>query len=194
MRKRISSPLALICVPGLFLLLPADSSLSAERAAAKESARVQFNRDDAQGQLQVVVDGKEALVYRHGDDVDLPHYYPVRSPSGKSLTVQKTEPYPHHRSVWFADTVELAGHRRASFYMALSTQVDKKDPKSPFRDRVRQVEFLPTKSEGNQATIDTKLLWEMDLNVPVLDELRKMRVVALGQGEYFVDLTFTVTA
>ncbi len=39
-----------------------------------------------------------------------------------------------------------------------------------------------------------KLVWEMDLNVPVLDEQRQMRIAAWEGGEYFVDLTFTLTA
>jgi hypothetical protein len=161
---------------------------------AEEAARIEFNRDDAQGKMQVLIDGQEALVYCYGEGVDLPHYFPVRSPSGQSMTVQQTEPYPHHRSVWFADTVQLAGQRKVSFYNAFYSQVDPKDPKSPFRDRIRQVEFLLGKNEGNQAEIALRLLWEMDLQVPVLDELRQTRIVALGQGEYFVDLKFTLTA
>ena len=39
-----------------------------------------------------------------------------------------------------------------------------------------------------------KLVWEMDVDVPVLDELRHMRIVGLGGGEYLVDLTFTLSA
>jgi len=96
--------------------------------------------------------------------------------------------------VWFADTVELAGKRKASFYNALYTRTDPKDPQSSFRDRVRHVEFLPQSIEGNVARLGMKLVWEMDLNVPVLDELRQMRIVALDGGEYFVDLTFTLRA
>jgi len=170
------------------------SLLLAAAAVPSEPARIELKRDDAQGQLHVLLDGREALVYRYGSDVDLPHYFPVRSPSGKPMTVQQTEPYPHHRSLWFADTVQLEGRRKASFYMALYSRADAKDPKSPFRDRVRHVEFLPDRVENGQAEIGTKLVWEMDGNVPVLDELRRVRIVALGQGEYFLDMTFTLTA
>ncbi|HUU21628.1 MAG TPA: DUF6807 family protein, partial [Phycisphaerae bacterium] len=157
--------------------------------------RIDLVQDGAKGQLQVMIDGKEAFVYQHGQDQDLAHYYPVRSPSGKSMTVQKTEPFPHHRSFWFGDRVRLAGQKRdASFYAPLYSQVDKKDPKSPFRDRVRHLEFVPGKVTNDRAEIGMKLVWEMDLNTPVIDEDRKMRVVALGDGQYFLDVTFTVTA
>jgi hypothetical protein len=144
--------------------------------------------------MQVLVNGKEALVYRYGDGVDLPHYFPIRSPSGQVLTVQQTDPYRHHRSVWFADTVRLAGQRQASFYNAFYSRVDRNDPKSPFRDRIRHVEFVPGKSAGSQAEMTIKLLWEMDLAEPVLHETRHIRIAALDDGEYFVDLKFTLAA
>jgi hypothetical protein len=115
-------------------------------------------------------------------------------PSGRSLTVDQTEPYPHHRSVWFADTVRLDGQRRVSFYNAYYTRLDPKNPKSPFRDRIRHRESTPGKCVDNQAELSLKLLWEMDSKVPILDEARRLRVVALGDGEYLIDLTFTLTA
>jgi len=166
----------------------------ANAPAAEEPARIALKQDDAAGLLQVFIDGKEALGYQYAKHVDMAHYYPVLSPTGKLLTIQETEPYPHHRSIWFADTVQLEGKRNASFYMARNTRLDKKDPKSPCRDRIRHVEFLPPKIAGNQATLGMKLLWEMDEKVPVLDEERQLRVVALGKGEYFLDMTFTLAA
>lgn len=168
---------------------------AAEDPVAKETPRVQFHRDDAKGQMQVMVDGREALVYQYGPDVDVVHYYPVRSPSGKSMTVQRTDPYPHHRSFWFGDTVRLAGQARdASFYAPLYSAEDKKDPKPPFRDHVRHVEFTPAKLSRDRAEIGMKLAWEMDGDKPVMDEVRNMRIVALGEGQYLLDVTFAVTA
>jgi len=159
------------------------------------ASRVQFACDDAKGEFRVLIDGKEAIVYQYGDQNDMAHYYPVRSPSGKSMTVQKTDPYPHHRSFWFADRVSLEGQRQVSFYSALYSKKDKNDPDSPYADRIRHVEFVKEETNGSEATVDAQLVWEMDLGkTPVLDELRRMRVVALGEGEYFFDLTFTVTA
>jgi len=167
----------------------------AEAGAAK--AAIEFKRDEAKGQMQILIGGKEALVYCYGKDVDLPHFYPVRSPSGKSMTVEQTEPYPHHRSFWFADTVQLAGQEKpTSFYNAFySGTGDKKNPKPPFRDHIRHVAFTAQHGAEGGAELDMKLLWEMDAGkVPVLDEARHIRVVALGDGEYFLDLSFTLLA
>lgn len=164
--------------------------------SAEPAKAVEFKRNDEKGQLQILISGQEALVYCYGKEVDLPHFYPVRSPSGKSMTVQQTEPFPHHRSFWFADTVQLAGQRQASFYNALYSGVgDRKNPQPPFRDRVRHVDFTPQSSGTQEAAIGMKLLWEMDEGkIPVLDEARDLRLVALGAGEYFLDLRFKLTA
>jgi hypothetical protein len=157
---------------------------------------IEFKHDDAKGLLQILIGGKEALVYCHGKEVDLPHFYPVRSPSGKSMTVQQTETYPHHRSFWFADTVQLEGQRQASFYNALYSGVgDKKSPKPPFRDHIRQIAFTSQRNGTGVAETGMKLLWEMDDGkIPVLDEARSVRVVSLGEGEYFLDLAFILAA
>lgn len=164
--------------------------------SAELGRSIEFKRNDDKGQLQILIRGKEALVYCYGKELDLPHFYPVRSPSGKSMTVQQTEPFPHHRSFWFADTVQIAGQRQASFYNALYSGVgDRQNPQPPFRDRVRHIDFTPQSSGTQEAAIGMRLLWEMDDGkIPVLDEVRDLRVVVLGDGEYFLDLRFQLTA
>ncbi len=161
---------------------------------AESDNRILLRSETASGLLTFVIDGQPALSYRHGPTVDLPHFFPLHSPSGKSLTVQQIEPYPHHRSVWFADAVRLEGGRRVSFYDALYTRVNTNDPASPFRDRIRHRHHAVRNLEADQARLEMDLLWEMDLATPVLDESRQLRIVALPDHEYFLDLTFTLTA
>jgi hypothetical protein len=166
------------------------------QTASAATNAIEFKRDDNRGQLQVLIGGKEAFAYCYGTNVDLPHFFPLRSPSGKSMTVQQTEPYPHHRSFWFADTVQLEGQRQASFYNAFySGTGDKKNPQPPFRDHIRQVAFTSQRGGAGDAELGMNLLWEMDDGkIPVLDETRQIRIVALGAGEYFLDLQFALTA
>ncbi len=178
---------------GLLILLTGSLPLPAAEPSA-DAARIELKRDDNQGTLQVLLGGREAFVYQYGH-VDMPHLYPVQSPSGKLLTIQKTDPYPHHRSVWFGDTVQLEGQPPVSFYQPLYSQVDKKDPKSAYRDRIRHVKFLAEEVKDGQANLEMQLVWEANLGqVPVMDDVRRMRVVSLGNGEYFLDCKFTVTA
>jgi len=169
-------------------------SLALAGGAEGTKPRIALKQDDDAGQLAVRIDGKEAFVYQYGKDVDLPHYYPVRSPAGDSMTVQKTKPYPHHRSFWFADKVKLGDGRPVNTYGALYTEVKGGDAPTRFRDGVRHLETIVNEQSDSQLVLTKKLLWYMDHDKPVLDEGRKMRVVALGDGEYFLDVTFTVTA
>jgi hypothetical protein len=161
-----------------------------------DAARIELRRDEAAGRLTVVIDGREAVVYRYAPTLDLPHYWPLNSPGGKSMLVGKTEPYPHHRSFWIADTVRLNGGREVSVYNGLYSGVKsgEKDFGPPFRDRVRHLKFTRLDAKDDRAEIGAELLWEMDKSVPVLKEARRLRVEALGAGEYFLDLDFALTA
>jgi hypothetical protein len=154
-----------------------------------------LENDGEAGRLSVLVDGAEALVYRYGKDVCFPRFYPLWSPSGKVLTVQEAPPYPHHQSFWFADTVQLGDQRKVSFYSAVYSRIDKKDSQSPFRDHIAHAEFLPeTRPTPDQVETGMKQVWQMDETVPVLDQEQRLRIVALGDGQYFLDLRYLVTA
>jgi hypothetical protein len=157
---------------------------------------IELYRDDEAGKLSVYIGGQLAFIYQYIHWLDLPHYWPVHSPSGKNMVVQQAEPYPHHRSFYVADTVKLKGGREVSTYNALysgqSIGTDAFGP--PFRDHVRHINFARLETLGDQAVIETKLVWEMDGDRPVLDENRFLIVHALGGGEYLIDMTFTVTA
>ena len=176
----------------LFLL----SIITAAFSGCAAKPEVTLLRDDASGTLAVLVGGREALVFQYGAGLDLPHYWPMRSPSGKNMLVQKTEPYPHHRSFWFADTVRPeASERDASFYNALTsgakTEAGEYGP--PFRDRIRHQAFSRLAAAGGRADIEAELVWETD-GRPVIDERRRLVVHSLGAGEYLLDLTWTLTA
>jgi Family of unknown function (DUF6807) len=158
--------------------------------------KIGLRRDDTTGRLAVVIDGREAFVYQYAPSLDLPHYWPLNSPGRKNMLVEQTEPYPHHRAFWIADTVRLNGGREVSVYNGLYTgkKMDDGSYGPPFRDHVRHVKFTRLDTKDGQAGIDAELVWEMDESVPVLRETRRLRVEALGGGEYLLDLAFTLTA
>jgi len=157
---------------------------------------VELRRDDTAGRLQVMIDGREAFVYQYAETLDLPHYWPMNSPLGKNMLVQQTEPYQHHRSFWFADTIRLNGGREVSTYNALYTgkEIEPKTFGPPFRDHIRHLDFTRTESRAGLAVIDARLLWEMDGRQAILEENRHTVVRALGEGEYLLDISFTLTA
>lgn len=170
-------------------------SLTVCGSAIAAESRIGIDRDDEKGRLRVNIDGREAFVFRYGTDVDLPHFDPLRAPTGTSLLVARTEPYPHHRAFWFADTVQLTGKRKVSFYSALySGQGSRENSQPPYRDHIRLVDCQIGERLDGELTLHQRLVWEMDNTQPVLNEIRKLRIVALSDGEYLLDITFTVTA
>ena len=161
-----------------------------------EAPKVELMRDDAARRLDVLAGGHVAFSYQFDETLDLPHYWPLNSPSGKSMLVRQTEPYPHHRSFWFADTLRLEGGREVSTYNAYYS--GKKEGENtylpPFRDHIRHLKFTRLETKGDRAWVDAELVWEMDGDRPLLGEHRHMAIYFLPNGEYFLDLTFTLTA
>ena len=180
--------------PAFFTLAAAASLLVL--AACGAGPHVTYARDDAAGTLSVLIGGREAIVFQYGPSLDLAHYWPMRSPSGKNMLVEKTEPYPHHRSFWFADTVRpKGGERDLSFYNALysGTKTETGDYVAPFRERIRLVSFPKVEAKNDRAEIVAALAWETN-GQPVIHERREFTVHSLGGGEYLLDLAWTLTA
>jgi hypothetical protein len=159
-------------------------------------SNIELCRDDKAGQLHVIIEGREAFIYQYVRWLDLPHFWPMNSPSGKNMLVQQTEPYAHHRSFWFADTVRMNGKREVSTYNALYSgqKIGQNVYGPPFRDHIRHIEFTRLEAQVNRAVIDGKLIWEMDGDQPVLEEERHLVIHALGKSEYLLDIIFKLTA
>jgi hypothetical protein len=88
-------------------------AVTAAAAAEPTDGRVAVAIDQDAGTLTLTVDAQTAFVYRFGPMVDLPHFDPFNSPSGRPMTVAITDPYPHHRSFWVADEgVQLRASRK----------------------------------------------------------------------------------
>jgi hypothetical protein len=157
---------------------------------------IEVHQDNKAGRLHVIIDGQESFIYQYTRWVDIPHIWPLNSPSGKNMLVQQTEPYPHHRSFYVADTVRLEGHRKVSTYNALYSgqSIGTESYGPPFRDHIRHDNFTSLEAVGNRALICAKLVWEMDRDKPVMEEQRNLVIHSLGKGEYLIDMTFELIA
>jgi hypothetical protein len=152
------------------------------------AGQVTLERDEAKHTLTIAIDGKTAVVYNHDPGHFLPYYCPVNSPSGKELTVRLTKPYPHHRSFWFTDKVQREGLPVSDFYNAHYKYKDGKGA------HIRHDKFLVAEAKGDKARVKARIVWQIDLDKPVLEENRDMALLALKEGEYFLDIRFVVTA
>ncbi len=62
----------------------------------------QLEAELKEGRLDVKVDGKLFTSYKFDSSQKYPYFWPVIGPaSGKSVTTETTEPYPHHHSLFF---------------------------------------------------------------------------------------------
>ncbi|MBM3294571.1 MAG: hypothetical protein FJY82_08600 [Candidatus Aminicenantes bacterium] len=191
-RSILASYLAVL-VGGAAWAAASRSPSPATRPEAAAAAEISLRRDDKAGRLAVLIGGREAFAYQYAAALDLPHYWPLNSPGGRNMLVQRAEPYPHHRSFWFADTVRIEGGREVSLYNAYYSGREVESGKRyepPFRDRIRHLEFSRLDAGGARALIEARLAWETDEAGPLLEERRTMTVQALGGGEYFLDLVF----
>jgi hypothetical protein len=161
-----------------------------------DTAQIEIENLEDSGKLTISIDDQTLFVYQYSQNWDLPHFWPLHSPSGKNMLIQKAQPFPHHRSFWFADTVRLEEEREVSFYYAYNSGEKINDDAygPPFRDHIRHIEFTRSDTLGNQAILKEKLIWEMDESKPVLEEYRDIRIFSLKNREYLIDISFTVTA
>ncbi len=162
-------------------------------ARAYAERQIELQRDDRASTLTVEIDGREAVVYRFGPDDAFPHYWPIRSPSGKALTLQHPDPYPYHRSAWVADKVSVAGGPSVDFYHCWSNYRTPDDPRSGWRHFIRHQKFDELKTDGAQAIVRSTSHWVVNESRSILTETRNLRVVALAQGEYLLDWSWTLT-
>lgn len=151
------------------------------------AATLKLDRDDAKHHFTISLGEQKLLEYHYAPDHFLTYFHPLLSPSGKSLLLRLAAPphkYPHHRSFWFTDKVQLDGHPAVNFYAAHYGN----------KHRIRHVEFHKFATDAKGAIIHEELLWELNKKTPVLNERRNIRIVPLDGGEYLIDIRFTVTA
>jgi hypothetical protein len=157
---------------------------------------IELHQDDEAGRLHVIIDGREGFIYQYTCWLDIPHIWPLYSPSGKNMLVQQAEPYPHHRSFYVADTVRLEGKREVSTYYGLNSgqSIGTESYGPPYRNHIRHEKFTRLETEDGRAVIGAKLVWEMDGDTGVLEEQRQLAIHSLGKGEYLIDMTFELIA
>jgi len=163
-------------------------------AAPARGEGIEMQRDDDAGALRIVIDGREALVYQYGEKWAIPHFYPVRSPSGKLLTTQTPDPYPHHRSLWVADRVQLEGGPNVDFYHCWKNYREAGKPESGFKHFIRHDALNAAAKDDDHVAFEAKLRWIVDGETPVLDDVRHVTVKRFGEGEYLIDLSWKLTA
>jgi len=155
--------------------------------------RVTAEPDDAAATLTFAIDGREAFVYRYGSEWAIPHVWPLRSPSGRSLLVQRTEPFPHHRSLWIADKVQLGDGPVTDFYHEHSNLRDPQRRELGHHSFIRHERLGEIRSGDHSAVAVAELTWVAQ-GAPVLDQTLRFELEPLDNGQFLLELHWELRA
>lgn len=176
-------------------LLAVAGGCAAAGASPEPSAdlRATAVRDDAAHAVRLFAGDREVAAFQYGPEWAIPHVWPLRSPSGADLLVQRAEPYPHHRSLWVVDRVRLAGGPDTDFYHEWKNLVDPEHPERGHHSFLR-VDRVETRQKApDRAGLRAELTW-IARGDPVLDQVLEIEIRDLGDGEYLLGLYWTLRA
>ena len=129
-------------------------------------------------QVNVSVDGKLFTAYKFADSQKYPYFWPVMGPaSGKSVTTETAERYPHHHSLFFGcDHVNSA-----NFWQDTNDrgQILSQGPKI-------------VEAKGDRVVITDECLWRQPGKEPVIRDTRRISVSAPASDYRLIDFEITL--
>jgi len=146
--------------------------------------------------IDVAIDGKPYTTFYYGPEVPKPYLYPLRAPSGVSVTrsfpmetvAGESTDHPHHRSLWFAhSSVNGFDYWNNEFSYESNPKV-KGTLGHIFVTKIDKVQSGPKTGE-----IDETSEWKQPDGVVVLNEDRKM-IFHAGGPDRVIDFDFLLTA
>ena len=83
------------------ILLASFTMIIVSMTFADKGVKGELNKET--GSAVITIDGKLFTEFKFKPDQKYPYFYPVNGPkTGKSITTETSEPYPHHHSLFFA--------------------------------------------------------------------------------------------
>ena len=162
-----------ICIAGLFLFA---GVLSADEPFALKRCEIVPLPEQ---QVSFSVDGVEQTRWYFGNDASRPFFYPLKGPSGASLTRMGHPGAPnhdHHRSVWFAHH-DVAG---ADFWS------------EGFGPRVRQKSWYAYDDGDNEAVMATLCGWYDGQGKELMEQDVVAALIPMGGGEHALEIQTTL--
>jgi hypothetical protein len=130
-------------------------------------------------QIAVSIDGKLFTCYKFSDSQKYPYFWPVNGPlSGKSITTETSQPYPHHHSLFFGcDRINGGNYWQDDNERG---QILSQGPKI-------------IEASGERVVLTDKCLWEQPGKEPVIEDERRITICAPSEKLRFIDFKITVT-
>ncbi len=128
--------------------------------------------------VSVTVAGKLFTCYKFAASQKYPYFWPVNGPaSGKSITTESSEPYPHHHSLFFGcDRVNNGNYWQEGNEQG---QIVSDGPKI-------------TESSGKRVVFTDKCFWRQPGKEAIIRDLRRITISAPGEALRFIDFEITL--
>jgi hypothetical protein len=142
--------------------------------AASQKVKAKIEKE----QVVVNVDGKLFTCYKFAGSQKYPYFWPVNGPlSGKSITTETSEPYPHHHSLFFGCDRVNSGN----YWQDVNErgQILSQGPKI-------------AEASGEIVLIDT-CLWKQPGKEPVIEDTRQITICAPSEKLRIIDFKITIT-
>jgi hypothetical protein len=130
-------------------------------------------------QVVVNVDGKLFACYKFAASQKYPYFWPVNGPlSGKSITTETSEPYPHHHSLFFGCDRVNGGN----YWQDVNErgQILSQGPKI-------------IEAAGQRIVLTDTCLWKQPGNEPVIKDIRQITISAPSDKLRIIDFKINVT-
>jgi hypothetical protein len=145
---------------------------SAQAPAGKVEAKLE------KSQVVVTVGGQVFTCYKFDAAQKYPYFWPVNGPaSGKSITTETSEPYPHHHSLFFGcDRVNGGNYWQEG------------------NERGQIVSQRPKiiEASGSRVVFTDTGLWKQPGKEPVIRDQRQIVITAPSESLRFIDFTITL--
>jgi len=129
-------------------------------------------------QVVVTVGGKVFTCYKFAASQKYPYFWPVNGPtSGKSVTTESSQPYPHHHSLFFGcDRVNGGNYWQESNEHG---QIVSKDP------RIME-------ASDDHIVFTDECFWQKPGKEPIIRDLRRVGITAPRKDVRFIDFEITL--
>ncbi len=141
----------------------------ASSQGAKQEVTARLDKD----QVTVSVDGKLFTGYKFADSQKYPYFWPVNGPaSGKSITTETSEPYPHHHSLFFGCDRVNGGN----YWQDVNErgQIISQGPKI-------------VEASGKRVVFTDECLWRRPGAEPIISDTRRIVITAPSEDIRLID-------
>lgn len=128
--------------------------------------------------LVVTVGGEVFTCYKFAGSQKYPYFWPVNGPvSGKSITTESSQPYPHHHSLFFGcDRVNGGNYWQESNERG---QIVSQGPKI-------------IEASGDRVVFTDECFWQQPVKEPVIRDLRRIIITAPSKDIRFIDFEISL--